>query len=444
MAFGLGSRVTGHSPGLFLVLAASVALAGCASTGPVRPPVAIATGEPREPVEPGKADPADVQNDPGANGDQALADLLGALGQGGDGGYTPAFMRDRELTRLAVLLPFSHPNAQVRREAEGLLAGAELALFERGSDNILLMPKDTRGSRAGAEEAIREAVEQGADAVIGPLFAENVRTVSASAREADIPVIAFSTDRSAAGGGAYLIAISPEAEIARVVDYAASHGTDTFAFLGPATDYGRRAEQALRVEAARRGAAVIASEMYDPANEAPVDEARRLADALRSDVEARPGRVAVLIPERGLKLLAVAPLLPYYDVDVRRLTLMGIGAWNDPSVWREPTLLGAIFAAPDPQDVAAFGTAYSRVYRTTPPDLASLGYDAGALAMGLSGVDALSRQGIESRDGFRGVNGAFRFRIDGTADRGLAVLQITPGGAAVVEAGVQSFGAPGS
>ena len=419
-------------------------ISACETTQTTRPPVSVSSGDPRAPIEPGGQSQLPDDSQVVAGDEQALADLLALLG-GDEKGFKPAFMRDRDVVRVGVLLPFSHPNAAVRREAEGLLAGAELALFERGTDRVLLIPKDTRGSKSGAEEAADAALEDGVDIIVGPLFSDNVAAIREKARKEDVPLISFSNDRSVAGNGAYLLALGPEAEVARVVDYAVNRGVTSFAFLGPSTNYARRAESALRIEATRRGGTVIGSEFYDASNEAPVDEARRLAALLKPEVRSRPNRVAVLIPERGLKLLAVAPLLPYYDVDVRKLTLMGTGQWNDPSIWREPTLSGGIFAAVDPEDAATYSRSYSRIYRSDPSDLSSLGYDATALAMALASEDdKIDRRDIEDREGFRGVNGIFRFRSDGTVERSLSVLQIGPDGVSVVSDAPERFDGPGS
>jgi branched-chain amino acid transport system substrate-binding protein len=42
-------------------------------------------------------------------------------------------------------------------------------------------------------------------------------------------------------------------------------------------------------------------------------------------------------------------------------------------------------------------------------------------------------------NGFSGVDGIFRFRDDGSADRGLAVLQVTPNGFTVVDPAPKMF-----
>ena len=152
----------------------------------------------------------------------------------------------------------------------------------------------------------------------------------------------------------------------------------------------------------------------------------------------------MLIPEQGVKLRAVAPLLPYSDVDIRRVQMLGTGRWNDPTVWREPTLIGGIFAAPDPTNFEQFEAGYERIYRTKPTRIAALGYDAGAMAAALSSVEGGNGfSALTSRDGFNGINGLFRFRPDGRVERSLSLLEITPReGAVPVELGGDSFDPP--
>ncbi|MEL7453162.1 MAG: penicillin-binding protein activator [Pseudomonadota bacterium] len=430
------SRASRFSP--TLLLAACLFFAACETT-PTRPPAPISTGEPR--ATPGTVPVEQAETD--ALDEEALAELEDEALEDLTTGYIPPHMTGRDVKRAAVLLPFSHPRSEVRVEAEGLLAGIELAMFNRGEESFVILPKDTAGMRSTAEARALEALEEEVDIIIGPLFAANVEAVRGHALEAEVPVVAFSNAATAAGGGAYLISLAPEEDVARIVDVAARRGALSYAFLGPRTGYGRRVEAALRREAALNGGSVIASAFYDASNEAPVDEAQQVARQIEAESEAAPGTVAVLIPERGVKLRAVAPLLPYYGVDIRRIQLLGTGQWNDPSVWREPTLSGAIFPAPDPENEERFRESYERIYNREPTRLASIGYDAGALASALASADALTTAGVVTQDGFRGVNGLFRFRLDGTAERSLAVLQIKPDeGAVPIEFGFESFDPP--
>ena len=405
--------------------------AGCAST-PTQPPLSPSTGEERVPVDPngGEIDPDDIEEI--FEEDESGEDF----GEAKDKVLTPPHMVDREIKRAAVLLPFSHSQARVRSEAEGMLAAIELALFEQAGDNFLIIPKDTSGRADVATAKAEEALLEGADVIIGPLFGGNVQPVTEIAREAGIPVIAFSNDRQAAGGGAFLISITPESEVNSVVEHASNLGVRTYAFLGPDTAYGKRIENALRGAAIINGGAVIVAEKYRANGEGQQEAAAFVAKAIETEP---PGTVAVMIPERGTGLRSVAPLLPYNGVDVRRVKLLGTGTWNDPSVWREPTLFGGLFAAPEPEVGEEFKTNYERNYGSAPKGLASLGYDAAALAIGLAADDNLNYQGVMNFDGFIGTNGLFRLRRDGLPDRGLAILEITPDGVEVAQPGKTDF-----
>ena len=124
--------------------------------------------------------------------------------------------------------------------------------------------------------------------------------------------------------------------------------------------------------------------------------------------------------------------------------MLGTGRWNDASVWREPTLIGGIFAAPDPKNLEQFSALYERIYRAEPSNLAALGYDAGAMAAALASVEGRNGfAGLTTRDGFQGVNGIFRFSSNGEVERSLSVLEIDPRqGAIPVELGLDTFDPP--
>jgi ABC-type branched-subunit amino acid transport system substrate-binding protein len=417
-----------------LLLTAFLFATACASA-PARPPVQIGTGGPRaEPIT-GPTGQTDEGVDVADLGEpEDLTEVRG------DGGLTPAFMEGRKIKRAAVLLPFSHPNAQVRAEAESMLAGIELALFEYAGDSFLIIPKDTAGKTSVTEARLDEAVKEKADIVLGPLFGANVKAIKDRAQDKKMPVIAFSNDRTAAGGGAYLASISPEEEVRRMVDYGVANGIHSFVFLGPQSAYGRQIEAALRTETFNKGAVMLTSSFFAPETGA-TEAARSVSQILKSEMASNPrGKVAVMIPERGVKLLSIAPLLPYNGVDMTHVTLMGTSIWDDQSIWREPTLNGAVYPAPDPENLVAFREAYRRIYGKSPTDLAAVAYDAAALTVRLATENNLKYNGVTDPDGFFGVTGLFRFRLDGTSERGLAVMQIRPTGPEVIEKGATQFG----
>lgn len=427
--------MTLRSPSLRKLKAPSLALAAlllataCASA-PTRPPVSIGTGHDR--VDPVTGEVLDA----------AQNEVIEAEPEDyvrGDGGLTPDFMIGKDVKRAAVLLPFTHPSANVRAEAESMLAGVELALFENAGTDFLLMPMDTAGRASTAEARADEAIKEGADIILGPLFAANVGPVKDAASRKSIPVVAFSNDRTVAGGGAYLASVLPEEEVSRIMGYAASRGTRTFAFLGPDSAYGRQVETAMRNEAAKNGWSLIGSGFYDPSGSAN-SEAQRIARLIKSE----SSQVGLMLPERGTKLLSIAPLLVVNGIDPGRTQFMGTSLMDDSSVWREPALSGTLYATVDPDNLANFKSTYDRLYGRKPTDLAAAAYDAAALAVTLASENNIKHGGVTDPDGFMGVNGLFRYRLDGTSERGLAVKEIRNSGAVVVEKGVTRFPLGGS
>ncbi len=342
-----------------------------------------------------------------------------------DGDYVPPHMQGREVIRAGVMLPFSDRRASVRAQAEGMLAGIELALFDTAGDNFVILPKDTRGSQITTKEMAQELVEQGADLVLGPLFGGNVTATRTVFTEDGAPIVSFSNDSSVVGGGNWLASIAPEAEVAEIIRYASLRGYDQFAFFGPQSGLGLRVERAMQLEVYNNGGLMIGSEFYQSGEDNPNVEAASFAQTVANAV-AVGGRVAVLVPERGNRLRRIAPLLAYHGVDTREVKMLGLGSWNDPAIWREPSLKGAWFPSPPAADIADFEARYERQYGRPPSSLAAIAYDATALAIALAADGQLSPDELTNLDGFAGVNGLFRFREDGTAQRSLSIMEIDP------------------
>jgi ABC-type branched-subunit amino acid transport system substrate-binding protein len=409
-------------------------VAGCETTSPARPTTPTYSGnerpDPTRPPRPGEPLPSD--SNPFARGREA---------------YMPRHlegMARRDIKRVAVMLPFSSTDPEVKRLTAGLFNAIQMSLFEVNAADVVLIPKDTPSDPAQVASVAREAMEEGAIAVIGPLFAPHVPVVAGEAAGVRAPVLAFSTDVTAIGQGAYLASLTPATEVQRIVDWAAQKGVTRFAMFAPNSSYGRAVENALRQQASVHNALVIAVEYYTPGDTSPQEPARRLAASVRAENRSYPGQVAVLIPERGVQLRTVASLLPYFDVNTTQVQFLGTGGWNDPTVWREPPLRGGAFPAPAPEALADFDRRYQALYGELPPRLASFGYDAGALAATLANQGRLDREMVERRDGFGGVNGLFRFLPDGSIERALAVLQVQPGGTVKVVSPALTVFTPGS
>lgn len=336
--------------------------------------------------------------------------------------------------RVALILPLSAPgNAGIA--AISMKNAAEMALAEFKEPNVQLLVKDDAGTPQGAQAAGQQAIDEGAEMIIGPLFAQSVSAVGGVARSRGIPVIAFSTDASVATRGVYLLSFLPESDVRRIVDYAAARGKRSFAALLPDNAYGAVVEAAFQQAVARRGGRVVALEKY------PADPAR-MGESIRRIAQAAGGADSLFIPDGADAVPQVVQQLEASRVNLKRLQLMGTGLWDDPRIMENPSLAGGLFAAPDSAGFKGFATRYRARYGGDPVRTATLAYDAVALVAALvktQGQQRFSEQTLTGSSGFAGIDGIFRFKSDGTNERGLAVLRVAPGGAQVVNPAPKAF-----
>ncbi|MGI9378823.1 MAG: penicillin-binding protein activator [Methyloligellaceae bacterium] len=340
--------------------------------------------------------------------------------------------------KVALLLPRTSERSNIAAVAKGLKQSAELALFEFDNPNIVLINKDTKGTVEGAKIAATEALSEGAELIIGPLFASSVAAISPITRQANVPVIAFSSDEKVAGQGVYLLSFLAGRDVPRIVSYARSQGKQRFAALVPDTPYGQIVEAAFRRSVAQSGGEVLAVERYPQDPNGMLDPAQRISVLAQKD---NPQIDALLIPGGPESLPSLSPLMPYFEIDTAQVQILGTGRWDYPNIGREKSLLNGWFPAAHPRGWQEFRQRYASTYGNVPPRISSLAYDAVSLALSLStqsGQRYSARQ-ITRASGFAGVDGLFRFLPDGTSQRGLAVLQVQKFGSSVIDGAPNSF-----
>jgi branched-chain amino acid transport system substrate-binding protein len=352
-------------------------------------------------------------------------------------GVTPPFMRDREIVRVGLLLPFTlRP-----QDASALYNAAELALFDHGGRGTLIIPRDAGANEASAAAAARALVADGADVIVGPVLREGVIGAAGAARTQNVPLIAFSSDRSVGGNGVYLLSFQLEDEVARLMSFAASRSIRTIALLAPSNEYGRRVEASLRAAAQREGVTVVQAQLYERNEANASNAATTLATALR----ATPAQ-AILIAESGAPLRSIGVALVNAGLSRSQVRLMGTSAWAG-EAQREPTLAGGWYVAADPAARLDFERRYQAAYGREATRLASLGYDAVALAALLSrqtGAQGLTRGALENREGFAGADGLFRFNGAGAIERGLAIIEVGQNTVTVLDSAPRRFATPGT
>ena len=341
--------------------------------------------------------------------------------------------------RIALILPLT-AQGNAGLAAQSMKNAAEMALAEFKVSNVQLLVKDDGGSPQGAQGAAQQAISEGAEIIVGPLFAQSVSAAGQVARSRNIPVIAFSTDASVAARGVYLLSFLPETDVRRIVSYAASRGKRSFAALMPDNAYGTVVEAAFQQEVARHGGRVVVLEKYP-------HDANQTAEAVRRVAQAASQIDSIFIPDSPDVVPQVAQALAANGVDLKRVQLLGTGLWGDDTrISSEKLLDGGWYPSPEQTGFRNFSGRYRARYGQDPVRTATLAYDAVALVAALvktQGMQRFSEQVLTNPSGFAGIDGVFRFRPEGTNERGLAVLRVTPSGGQVVSPAPKSF-APGT
>lgn len=330
--------------------------------------------------------------------------------------------------KVGLLLPLSGAHADL---GVALQNAAQMAVFDDNGAQIELLPRDTGDSPQQALDAFKQLTNSGVKLVVGPLFAPQVAAVKAEAMRHDVAVLALSNDTKVAGSGVYVLGFAPQDQVDRVTGFACAQNSRRFAALLPDSAYGELVTLSLQQAVERCGGATLTLKRYAAGT-------AQLGRQLEELVGQRAMLDTVFLAEApaGLRNTAFPPAL-----DGRHVRLLGTALWAEDGAGRAvPALIGGWYAAPEGGDRARFQRNYQQAYAMPAPAIASLGYDAVALAA------ALQKRGIKpdtaaltSPSGFMGVDGAFRLRANGTVERALAVNRVAFGGRDILDPAPTSF-----
>lgn len=336
--------------------------------------------------------------------------------------------------KVAILVPLTGKNAAL---GQAMLNAAQQAVFDVASENFELIPRDTGNNEASAATAARDAVASGAQLLIGPVFAFDVPSVAAVARNNNTNILTLSSDVSLASPGVFVIGFAPAPQVDRVISYASTHGLHHFAALIPANAYGALVGRAFQEAVARHGGTVVDYQTYDPARH-DSNNALQILARHRDQID------ALFLPEGGDELLQISNQGLAAGFNGRLVHVLGTGLWDVPDLAAHNSfLVGGWYAASDPTARRKFISAYVSAYGQEPPRLVTLAYDATALAASLAKHgSSFNVHDLTNPNGFAGLDGIFRLTPQGLTERGLAINEVTSEGARVVDLSPTSFTAP--
>lgn len=302
---------------------------------------------------------------------------------------------------------------------------------------------DTGGTPTGASAAATQALSEGAQIVLGPLFTQSTTAVTAATAGQNVNVLSFSNNEAVAGGNVFVLGQTFSDIAGRLTAYARGQGRSSVAIVHGEDVAGAAGRDAIAAAAGRSGMTVATVQSYPLSQEGIIGAGPRIGGA----VTASGADTVFLTANVDADLPLIATALPENGVSPGTVQYLGLTRWGAAAQAASlPGLQGGLFARPDADAVARFERRYAGAYGSQPHPLAGLAFDAVTAVDTLVAegrADALTGRALTRREGFQGAAGSFRLLPDGTNNRALAVAQIRDNQVTIVDPAPSRFGAAG-
>lgn len=369
--------------------------------------------------------------------------------------YSHIDLGDSESFRVAMLLPLS---GKVSDMGQNMKNAAMMAVGDLNNNNLVVQFYDTKSTTSGARIAVENAINAKSNLIVGPLLGEEVAAIAEPAKNADIPVISFSTAPNVLQNGVYTMGLLNEEQIERIIRYAVAQGRLKLAVVLPDNQSGITMFKAAMNAAQLHGATIVKAGFYSPNTMDFTKLVTQMAGAERvktSQIKSKPADKknnlpesetapldfdALLVPEFGNRLKSITSMFSYYDVAAPEVMFLGTSVWGNTNLSKETELYGAVYPVMSMVKLAHFKQKYEEMFGQRSNDLSIFAYDAVALSSALSykNRDELS-EAITSIDGFYGLSGAFRIFPNGKNEHGLDIVKVSAGGPQLLENAPNKF-----
>ena len=333
------------------------------------------------------------------------------------------------VTKIALIVPMSGAPAAL---GNSMLVAGQMALKDMGAENFQLLPRDSGVTAESGRAAIDAAIKDGARLILGPVFTDQVKVGRATAANAGVPMIGFTTDASVADNNTLVMGFLPSQQVVRVIDFAAARGAADVLVVAPPNQYGVAV-----TDTATRYKKLPAKIIAARSGEKP--------EALAAKIKAQlTPKTALLFAYDGETTARIIKVLDTMAIAPETTLMMGTGLLDDPKLATMRELENVYFASAPLDLRAKFDRKYRSIARQAPERLASLAYDGVALAVAVAHdsknqASPFPQSAIHDKNGFAGIDGIFRFNNSGQVERGLSILTWKSGSLYEMDKAPKSF-----
>ncbi|MFP5479903.1 MAG: penicillin-binding protein activator [Alphaproteobacteria bacterium] len=345
--------------------------------------------------------------------------------------------------QVALLIPSGSGQAQDELFGKNLENAARLAMADLSGVKVDLRVYRTGGSPAKASALAKQAVDEGAQVILGPFYSEEANAAGVAVANSGVNVLAFSNNAAIAGGNVFVLGQTFDNTARRLANYAVRNGKSRILVVHDRNVAGEVGKAAIERGVSAAGGSVVGVTSYEFSQNGIVQAASGIVSTARSS-----GATALfLTADTAGALPLLSQLLVDNGIDRSTTQFIGLTRWDiPPAALALPGVQGGWFAMPDPGRYAQFQSRYQAAYGSQPVAVAGLAYDGiaaiGALARRSNGAP-ITRDALTQSAGYAGVSGIFRLLPNGTNERGLAVATIRGGQVVVIDSAPRSFGGAG-
>ena len=339
--------------------------------------------------------------------------------------------------QVALLIPKSYE--KTASIAESLEQAAQMAIADLGDIRIDLRVFDTGGNPEQAALVARQAVQEGAKIILGPLLAENAKAVGAAVADSGVNVLSFSNNASIAGNNVFVLGPTFNNTANRLVSYAASQGKTKAVIVHPRTLEGELGKAALENATQSSTLEIVAIEAFEFSQKGVIDSVAKIkAKMLKGEAD-----TLFLAANAARALPLLVQLLPEAGINPKEVQYIGLSLDIPRQIIELAGFQNSWIASPNRQVSANFSSRFTEGFGSPPHQLAGLAYD-GLAAIGAlvktGQKNAVTKTALTQASGFQGVSGAFRLLADGTNERALAIAKIERKKVVLIDVAPVSFG----
>lgn len=344
---------------------------------------------------------------------------------------------------VALLVPSGSGQAGDELLARSLQNAARLAIADLGSVKVDLRVYPTAGQPGQAQAMALKAVNEGAQIILGPVFAQEANAAGVAVAGRGVNVLSFSNNPDIAGGNVFVLGTTFQNTADRLASYAVRSGKTRIMIAHDQNPAGEAGKVAIQQGIGRAGGQVVAVKGYEFSQNGIVNAAPGIARAAKENA----AQAMFLTADTAGALPLLTQMLHDNGVDPGMTRFIGLTRWDIPAATLAlPGVQGGWFALPDPTLYQQYQARYQAAFGERPHPISGLAYD------GIAAIGALVKRGASGKltaadltqgSGFVGVNGIFRLRGDGSNERGLAVAQISDNQMTVIDPAPRSFGGAG-